>query len=124
VRPSKTTSALILGGACLALYIAYSLRPPTWPLWTQGALVAVTLVLFPLLNSLGIFEALGLKNLLGLQFRPRWMFAALPLFAAGCAWILVTVPIAPDTTGGVILVVVPSLSLMFGALFCLFKGVL
>jgi len=124
VRPDKITSALILGGACLALYVAYSLRQPTWPLWTQGALLVITVALFPLLNSLGIFEALGLNNLPGLRFRSRWMFAGVPLLVAGCVWAFIGARVAPDTTAGVILVVGPSLSLMFGALFCFFKGAL
>jgi hypothetical protein len=124
VRPDKIKSVLILGGACFALYVAYSLVTPAWPLWALGALVTVTVALFPLLNSVGIFEALGIKNLPGLQFRPRWMFAGVPLFVAGCLWAFFAARLAPDTTAGVILVVGPSLSLMFGALFCFFKGTL
>jgi hypothetical protein len=124
VRPDKTTSALILGGACIALYVAYCFLEPTTPLWVRGALLVVTVALFPLLNSLGIFEGLGLKRLPGLQLRPRWMFAGVPLFAAGCVWAFIGARLAPDTTAGVILVVGPSLGLMFAALFCFFKGAL
>ena len=124
MRPTKTTSALTLAGACLALYVAYGLRQPTWPLWAQGASLVITVALFPLLNSLGIFEALGVKNLPGLRFRSRWMFAGVPLLVAGCVWAFFGARVAPDTTAGVIFVVGPSLSLMFGALFCFFKGTL
>jgi hypothetical protein len=122
VRPNRRNSLLILGAACFALALGTSAGQSTWPLWARGALWVSVLVLFPLLNSLGVFETLGVKSLPGFQWRPRWMFMAIPLLIAAGAWAFFGARWAPDTTVGAWLVLGPAFCLGFGALFCLFKG--
>ena len=124
MRPDKVRSTPILGGACSALLIAYSLDPRTWPFWAQGILALATIALLPLLNSLGVFEALGVKNLPGAKFRARWMFAGIPLFFGGLLWVFITVRLVPDTTTGVIVVLAPAVILTLGGLFCFIRGTL
>jgi len=121
---NKNTARLIVLCVCVALIALLSLPQSSWPLWAQGALVVALVVVFPLLNALGVLEALGLKDTPGSRFNARHMFTGLAFFAGALVWVWAVVRFVPDSMIGALVVVVPALVSLGTALFFFIKGTL
>jgi hypothetical protein len=118
---NKNTAWLIVmsvSGAILAL----SSVSDTWPLWAQGAVIALLIVAFPLLNALGVLEAIGLKDVPGSRFKARYMFTGLALFVGALLWVWTLVRVVPDSIIGVVILFVPALVASVAAVLLFIKG--
>ena len=118
---NKNTARLIVLTVCVALIALLSISD-TWPLWAQFAVPALLLVAFPLLNALGVLEALGLKDMPGSRFNARYMFTGLALFVGSLLWVWALVRVVPDSIIGMVILLIPALFALVGAVLLLIKG--
>ena len=93
-----------------------------WPLLTQLGFVVLCLVLFPLLNGLGVLRALGISHLSGAQFRSRHMYGGAALFAGSLLWVAILVRLVPDSTLGAWILLGPSMAMFGGSVYLFVKG--
>jgi len=93
-----------------------------WPLLTQLGFIVLCLVLFPLLNGLGVLRALRINQLPGAQFRSRYMYGGAALFAGSLLWVAILVRLVPDSTLGAWLLLGPSMAMFGGSVYLFVKG--
>jgi hypothetical protein len=107
---NRNTARLIVMSVCVAIIALLSLSD-TWPLWAQGAVAALVVVALPLLNSLGVLEALSphFKNMPGSRWNPRYMFTSLAALIGALAWVWALVRVVPDSAIGMAILLVPAL---------------
>jgi hypothetical protein len=121
---NRNTARLIVMSVCVAIIALLSISD-TWPLWAQGAVAALLVAAFPLLNSLGVLEALSprFKNMSGSRWNSRYMFASLALFIGALAWLWALVRVVPDSIIGMVILLVPALFAFVAAALLMIKGI-
>ena len=104
---NKKTARLIVMSVCVVIIALLSISD-AWPLWAQGAVIALLIVAFPLLNALGVLEPLGFKNMPGSRFKAPYMFTGLALFVGALLWVWAFARVVPDSIIGVFILLVPA----------------
>ena len=81
-----------------------------------------SIVAFPLLNALGVLEAIGLRDMPGSRFNARHMITGVALLAGALVWVWALVRVVPDSLTGVLILLVPAGLALATALFFFIKG--